>query len=278
MHSNRAGFSTIIAMLMTAFLTILAAGILNLFLTENRINHFLSDGIATYMGAEGSLEYALLKIGNHREGFSDAITPADAESNILGIGNKLSNSYTMQTSGKSYSGTLANGAFEIIPLFYDNGTPIGVNTKNPNAGTSNVIKSSGFLVRTDGDLVWNIIGNDTTGASFGIVGTGSVTLSFGDNASAATKAGLEKYGESDRLKARLVTIADFLANHENNYLVLYSVSDTPVSYSIESPIGFSFPIRSVIASSTLGTSKQNIEFSENRSKLFDMLKYSLFSK
>lgn len=49
---NRAGFSTIIAMLLTAFLIVLSAGILNLFLTENRINHFFFDGIATYMGAE----------------------------------------------------------------------------------------------------------------------------------------------------------------------------------------------------------------------------------
>lgn len=49
---NNKGFSTIIAMLLTAFLIVLSAGILNLFLTENRINHFLFDGVATYMGAE----------------------------------------------------------------------------------------------------------------------------------------------------------------------------------------------------------------------------------
>ena len=49
---NRSGFSTIIAILMTAFLTILSAGILNLFVVENGMNHFLGDGIAAYMTAE----------------------------------------------------------------------------------------------------------------------------------------------------------------------------------------------------------------------------------
>lgn len=49
---NQSGFSTIIAILMTAFLTVLSAGILNLFLVENGMNHFLSDGISAYMSAE----------------------------------------------------------------------------------------------------------------------------------------------------------------------------------------------------------------------------------
>lgn len=51
-HTSRSGFSTIIAMLLTAFLTVLSAGVLNIFVSENRINHFLFDGIATYIGAE----------------------------------------------------------------------------------------------------------------------------------------------------------------------------------------------------------------------------------
>lgn len=46
------GFSTIIAILMTAFLTVLSASILNLFVVENKMNHFLSDGVSAYMSAE----------------------------------------------------------------------------------------------------------------------------------------------------------------------------------------------------------------------------------
>jgi len=49
---NKSGFSTIIAILLTAFLTILSAGILNLFMVENKMNHFLSDGVSAYMSAE----------------------------------------------------------------------------------------------------------------------------------------------------------------------------------------------------------------------------------
>ncbi|MDP2103524.1 MAG: hypothetical protein Q8K26_01220, partial [Candidatus Gracilibacteria bacterium] len=189
-RSNTSGFSTILAILMTAFLTILSAGILRIFLVESSINHFLFDGVASYMGAEGSLEYALLKGANHREGFSDAITPDDQESEILRLSDELTNrqvrvSYTMDTFATAYSGALEQGSFEIIPLFFDKGQLIQGSAKNPNKDTSDIIKTTNFLVTIpDGDLVWNIIANDSNGATYGIVGTGSVTGSFGDSTAA----------------------------------------------------------------------------------------------
>lgn len=61
------GFSTILAMLLTGFLVTLTAGVLYLFLSENRINQSLFKGAAAYHAAEGALEYALLKLKNHRE-------------------------------------------------------------------------------------------------------------------------------------------------------------------------------------------------------------------
>ena len=70
---NQSGFSTILALLLTGFLVTLAAGVLFLFLSENRINQSLLTGTAAYHVAEGGLEYALLKIKNHREGFADIL-------------------------------------------------------------------------------------------------------------------------------------------------------------------------------------------------------------
>ncbi len=63
----QSGFSTILALLLTGFLVTLSAGILFLFLSENRINQSLFNGTSAYHAAEGALEYAMLKIKNHRE-------------------------------------------------------------------------------------------------------------------------------------------------------------------------------------------------------------------
>jgi hypothetical protein len=83
---------------------------------------------------------------------------------------------------------------------------------------------------------------------------------------------------SDTLTASMIDITAFLGSHDNNYLILSNISNSPIEYKISSPDIFTLPIRSIIASSTVGKSKQNIEFNENRSRLFDMLKYSVFNK
>ncbi len=80
------------------------------------------------------------------------------------------------------------------------------------------------------------------------------------------------------MTARMEDIQTFLTSYENNYLTLSNTSDDPIEYHITSTDIFSFPMRSISASSIVGKSKQNIDFSENRSRLFDILKYSVFNK
>lgn len=279
---NKSGFSTIIAILMTAFLTVLSAGILNLFVVENGMNHFLGDGISAYMSAEWALEYTLLKSSNHREGFSDTISPGDLESHLLenntSVTKKITISSVLRASDTSYTGTIARGSFEIIPLFYDIGSLIQGSAKNPNKNTSNIIKTTAFIVTQDGDINWNIIGNDTTGKTYGIAGIGSPTKSFGNDSGASIREGFEKRMDTGIMTAGMQDITTFLSSYENNYLILSNISNSPVEYHISSPNGFTLPIRSISSSSIVGKSKQNIDFTENRSRLFDMLKYSVFSK
>lgn len=276
-------FSTIIAILMTAFLTIFSAGILNLFVVENGMNHFLSDGISAYMSAEWALEYTLLKSSNHREGFSDIITNTDQEShllktNIISSNKNTTITSTLLASDISYTGTITQGSFEIIPLFYDAGKSIQISAKNPNKDTSNIIKTNTFIVTQNGDISWNIIGNDAAGKTYGISGTGGLMRSFGNTPSAHIQWGFEKRTDTSTMTAGIKSITSFLGTYENNYLILSNISNNPIDYHILSPDSFSLPVRSIVASSTVGKSKQNISFSENRSRLFDMLKYSVFNK
>lgn len=184
----------------------------------------------------------------------------------------------LRASDTSYTGSIATGGFEIIPLFYDTGAYIQGSAKNPNKGTSLLIKTHTFVVIQNGNVSWNIIGNDTDGKTYGISGTGSLMRSFGNTPSANIQEGFEKHMDADIMTAGTESITDFLSSHENNYLILSNISSDPIEYHIASSDGFALPVRSIIASSTVGKSKQNIEFSENRSRLFDMLKYSVFNK
>lgn len=268
---------------MTAFLTILSASILNLFVVENGMNHFLSDGISAYMSAEGALEYSLLKSYNHREGFSDTIAQSDEESDLLKtstttLGKNTTILSTLRASDSSYTGTIARGGFEIIPLFYDEGWRIQNFAKNPNRSTSHILKTITFIVTQNGDTSWNIIGNDSNGITHGISGTGSLMKSFGNTPSANIQEGFQKNIDTVIMTSAMESIAHFLNSYENSYLILSNISSVPVEYHVSSPDMFALPVRSITASSTVGKSKQNIDFNENRSRLFDMLKYSVFSK
>lgn len=187
-------------------------------------------------------------------------------------------SSVLRASGKSYTGTIAPGGFEVIPLFHDAGSRIQDSAKNPNTDSSLVTKTSSFVVTQNGDMNWNIIGNDTNGKTYGIAGIGSLMKSFGNTPSANIQEGFEKRMDTDIMTAGMENIATFLTSHENNYLILSNTSGNPVEYHISSPEEFSLPVRSIATSGTVGKSKQNIDFSENRSRLFDMLKYSVFNK
>lgn len=186
---------------------------------------------------------------------------------------------TLRASDRSYTGVITPGGFEIIPLFYDKGLTIQNTARDPNKNTITIVKTSSFIVSQDGDIGWNIIGNDTSGKTYGIAGTGGSLQTFGNRPEAIIQSGFEKHTDaSDLMTAGTETINIFLTKYDNNYLILSNTSANPVTYSIVSPDTFALPVRSIIASSTVGKSKQNIEFSENRSKLFDILKYSVFSK
>jgi len=184
----------------------------------------------------------------------------------------------LRASDTSYTGTIAQGSFEIIPLFYDTGVRIQNSAKNPNKNTSDIVKTNTFVVTQDGDVNWNIIGNDSSGKTYGIAGTGSLMRSFGNTSNANIQQGFEKRMDTDIMTAGMKNITAFLNSYENNYLILSNTSANPTEYRISSPNGFALPLRSIATSSTVGRSKQNIDFTENRSRLFDMLKYSVFSK
>jgi hypothetical protein len=298
---NNGGFSTILALLLTGFLVTLTAGILFLFLSENRINLSLFSGTAAYHASEGAMEYALLKIKNHREGFSDGLSVKADEAKAMENNTPRAAriGYEIISTGTSYSGVLAPESFEIVPLFYEAGKPLKTeegkvwkDPRNPMKGTPQ--KAFGSRVSTpdfslnivSGDqAVWNVIGNDTTGATFGVSGIlysvlpSAVSPGIQAQQGTLSMSSLGNYRtySGGVLSESTKPISAFLASYVENYLVMYNPSHTDsVEYSISASAPFALPKTQIVASGKVMDSIINLQMTEDKSRLYDILKYSLF--
>lgn len=137
------------------------------------------------------MEYALLKVKNHREGFGDDLNFTSDDGKIFGQpGDKRAPqmSYTLSGVAQSYSGTIAPQGFEIIPLFYEAGKTLtqsnGKIWKDPRKPTAvdgfdDYKGTSEFTLKVTAPIVWNIIGNDATGKTFGLSGKGDQNQAIG---------------------------------------------------------------------------------------------------
>lgn len=279
--------------MITAFLIVVSAWILTLVIQESKNTKLVYNSISTYAWAEWTIEYALLKAKNHSEWFSDKIDfNTDYEANILALdSSKLTNkdaktSYEISNNSKSYSWIVSSGEFEIIPLYYDNWVLISTNSKNPNTGTNFIIKTQSFKLSWNSDFVWNIIWNDGSWTTFWLVWTWSNNLPIWAWYSVSIDNGNMKSIENDSLvfddsksiKLENIKIVDFITKYSDNYLILYNNSKNTLNYWLESNEWFSLPKLEIVASTKIWNYKKNLQFSENKSKYLDILKYSVFNK
>jgi hypothetical protein len=285
-HNNKAWFSIVVAMLVTAFLIVLSMWVLDLILGDRKITRVVYNSISTYAGAEWSLELALLKIKNHREGFKDEIVLDDTNSWLLGkngTAGKMEQkiAYTMDTRSNSYSGSAKEGEFVIIPLYYDDEIWI---THNENSA----MKKTELLKVDwiDWNVVWNIIGNINSwiheGDTLWLVGKWPIQEDTMWDQKIIDNNVCDSDGNCE-IKYSSWSVSDFIRDHSDNYLILFS--DAPFHYEIKSgkdasgnDTFFSLPKISVVATSQIGDFMQNISFTEDKSRLFDALKYSVFTE
>lgn len=248
------------------------------------------------------MEYALLKLKNHREGFSDSLGLKSTAGSILknNTARDAKIGYEIIATGTSYSGTLAPDSFEIIPLFHEDGKVLSTEggkpwkdprnpmKKTPSSAFDSRISTTDFDLRiTSGDrAVWNVIGNGTSGTTFGISGIVYSTLPSTTPPGTQTQQGMitnaslgtfRKY-DGGVLSETTKSIGSFMGLYVENYLVLYNPSASDIKYSIVSKnsIPFTLPKTQITASGKMGDSVINLQMTEDKSRLYDILKYSLF--
>lgn len=287
-------FSSIVAILLTAFLVVVSAWVLWIVLQESKNTRLVYNSISTYAWAEWAQEYALLKIKNHDEWFQDKIVEEeDADSKLLTNDPDNINQkdqiieYSMNTYSKSYSWTIASWDFEIIPLFFDKWMLMQRNSKY-SSWTDWVEKTESFRLSWDWDYVWNIIWNDAVWETFWMVWTWSAWISVWWGYSVDTWSWNIKKIVNDnnfdinddikKITFENIDIKDFTDTYSHNYLILFNPTKNKISYSMESLEWFATPKVSVVASSRIWTYKQNLLFEENKNRYFEALKYSIFNK
>ncbi|EKE30129.1 MAG: hypothetical protein ACD_2C00038G0006 [uncultured bacterium (gcode 4)] len=284
-------FSTIVAILLTAFLVVVSAGVLSIVLQESKNTRLVYNSISTYAWAEWAQEYALLKIKNHDEWFQDSIVDGQDDDSMLlaadpdDVKPKDQHiEYTMSTNSKNYSWMVPSWEFDIIPLFYDKGIMMQHNSKNPTL-TGAIMKSSNFKLVWSWAFVWNIIWNDPTWETFWITWTWTTWVSIWGWYTVSSENWKIKKVEDDegiawakKITFEQIKIKDFIDAYDHNYLILYNPTKNELSYTIESMEWFSTPKTSIIASSRIGNFKQNVLFEENKNRYFEALKYSIINK
>lgn len=284
MRLSRSGYSTIIAMLMTAFLVALSAGVLSVMVQSAGVSRAVLHGTEASVAAESALEYALLKIRNHRAGFEDAIASDDRERQLVAVPTAdipAGMLYDIDASGTSYTGTLAPGEFAVFSLFVDPGVSTGTGSKHPNpSGFRTMSSTSGFSFSADGDFAWNIIGSDSTGATYGIAGTGGLARSVGSATGAIVRSGIRKDFDAGTARFDLSSqgIDDFARTYESPYLIIQNYTGSPRAYSMSASTAFGYPAHRIVASGIVGNIRQNIALVEDSNRLFEVLKYSLFNR
>lgn len=252
-----------------------------------RSTRLVYNSIVSYEWAKWANEYALLKIKNHSEWFSDSVTSSDFDSNLLAKNIWMTNTkdqqmtYEIINTAKSYSWSLKEWEFDIIPMFIDEWELIQNSSKNPNKTTENISKALTLNLSWDNEFSWNIIWNDsvwdTYWVSWSWMNLSLITQnSLWISKKTETDANLPTW--TKKLTYENIKIWDFLNNYSSNYLVIYNTSNAELTYSISSNENFALPKLKIIWSSKIWDFRQNIEFVENKNKYFDSLKYSIYNR
>lgn len=135
------------------------------------------------------------------------------------------------------------------------------------------------------EVVWNIIGENGSGSTEGISGTGR-TIGSGSIGTLRIRSGLttvdftlsgsgELSGNDDLIQSTL-SVEDFISAHTNNYLIVYNPNSGEVTYDFSASPNASRPTAVIRAEATIDRFRQILTVTENRSALLDTLKYALF--
>ncbi len=302
--ASRKGFSILIALGTIGVLLIIVMGIASVYQREIRLSRITYDDILTDARAEWSFEYAMLKVRNHREWFEDTMIENDVDSEIFSGSSERTNgiktTYTIHAQTGSQIFTLWPSEHLILPLFVGDDTLLSGKSKNPSFST-NIVKSNGLkLSRVDNDentISWSIVAMSGS-ENISLAGSGKIdgnergTMRLrGEDCLDSTGTKIKCDGSNGVVEESLQyfydtvgSVSDFLwwvgnfagITITDPYILIFNGWDTLGEVSVTSTTPYALPTLEVRAESRKWNSLKSVQFSEDKSRYYDALKYGVY--
>lgn len=292
-HNNR-GFSTLMVLGTIGILLILVVGLASTYIREMKLSRTSYDEVLAYANAEGMFEYAMLKVRNHREWFQDTVTNSDTDGKILipttlrsrGMGS----SYTIEASSLDTEFMLESNNHLILPLFSSPGIALSGLSRNPTTDTT-TLKSENLTVDL-GNLSWTIVAMSGS-ESVGLTGSGDITTS---NNGIIRHKNTQCYNGNtwDEISCSLfdasrwdeelqyfydnsISVGNFIRDNSDPYLMVFNNALTSQNIRVRATTPFSLPTLSIRSEAQKNNSVQVFEFTEDKSRYYDALKYGVYN-
>lgn len=165
--TSRHGFSVLMALWSTGVLLIIVIGLANIFLSEMRLSRLQYDSILSATQAEWAFEYAMLKVKNHRDGFSDKMDGSSPDALIFSGASprtdKVKVTYTIEAQSTDIVFSGGTNNYTIFPLFTGKCQAYidPMKSCDPSAYSGNIQVENILELSTTwnpNDLSWSIVG------------------------------------------------------------------------------------------------------------------------
>ncbi|NRH21299.1 hypothetical protein HOO68_04615 [Candidatus Gracilibacteria bacterium] len=305
---NSSGFSILMALGVTGVLLIIVTSLAITYIRESQLSRYSYNEVLASTAGEGSFEYGMLKIRNHKDGFQDIVSSTEPDGKIMELSTPrsagLQSEYTIVAASSGKTFIVGDGEHLVIPLFTSDESPItpgGIHSKNPSYNTGS-INSSGLYISGIGSLSWTIIAMDGL-KSVALTGDGDINplkngiirvqavQCYDSSGNLGIHPGdLDALGNctgiySEALGGEAITysydttesIASFLSTKQDPYFVIQNSTLSDLSLNFSSTLPFSLPTISITATANKGDSSQVFKFTEDKGKYYDALKYGIYN-
>ncbi len=292
--SRSAWFSTLMALGTIAVLLLIVTGLASTYMREMKLSRASYDEVVALGTAEGMFEYAMLKVRNHREWFADIVDHTDIDGNILipitDRSKNMKSSYSIKASSNDYTVKLHPNNHLILPLFTSTGSYISGLSRNPQQElwSENTQELSVSLGQTS----WTIIAMSWS-ESMWLTGSGDITpVTLGNirkkvsrcyshhNATEIPCGQLNLLLWDEELEYfydESIVVSDFMRMVSSPYLMVFNTTNTPQQIHIQSRNMFALPTLTIRSEAQKNNSLQVFEFTEDKSKYYDALKYGIYN-
>lgn len=263
---NNKWYSIITVIITSTFLLVLSTTVLSLIVKQYSIMWASSTESRTYIASEWALEYALLKLRNHREWFQDSLTDQDYNKGIL---TKAELNYKIESNSLNSIWDIIKWDYKVIPLFIDDWSLIDINEKDFELDLAKIKDITSLNFNATKQVSWNLVGSE-----WSIAWLLNAWTELNNSSLWTSK---EYDISTKKFSISNIQISSFLSTNKKVYLILFNVDSTDLSYTLDTDLPHALNTTKIISSSKSWKYRQNLYFEIDNSSSLDYLALSFVS-